>query len=136
MIRITTKKTLTPKQMQSIYNEAFTAGENAANECTPTPMVVQSHKNMADDSSPVTKQWIVSDGPCGFAWVTIRPGNSRFANWLKKNQLARIDSYAGGVCIWISKYNQSMTKKEFHATAMAKVFREYGIQARSGSRMD
>jgi len=120
---------------QELYDKALQAGREAAKACTPTPMVVQQHANMMDDNSPVVKQWHVPDGVCGFAWVKIRPGNCPFANWLKKNKLGS-KAYRGGVEIWISEYNQSMTKKETHAQAMSAVLREAGIDAWAESRMD
>jgi len=120
---------------QKIYDEAYTAGIKAGNECLPVPMVVQQHANMADDNSPVVKSYFVPGGVCGFAWVVVSPGNCSFANWLKKNKLAD-KHYYGGVSIWIGEFNQSMTRKEACAHAMAEVFQKYGIKAYSGSRMD
>lgn len=72
---------------------------------------------------------------CGFAWVNIRPGNSPFANWLKKNDLAHKDYY-GGVNIWIGDYDQSMDLKYAHAMGMVEIFKEAGILAYAGSRLD
>jgi len=123
-------------EMSKLWSKAWAAGEEAVKGVVPDVMIVTQHKNMADDNSPVDKQWIVPDGPCGFAWVQIKPGNSRFANFLKKEDLARPDSYLGGVSIWVSAYNQSMQRKEAHARAMAEVFREAGINAWAMSRMD
>lgn len=120
---------------QKLYNEADAAGNEAVSKCNVVPMVVQQHANVMDDSSPVTQSWYVSDGVCGFAWVTVRPGNCSFAKWLVKNNLAR-SAYGGGVSIWISQFNQSMQKKECYADAFAKVLRDAGIKAYAGSRMD
>jgi hypothetical protein len=100
-------------------------------------MIVEEHTNMMDDNSPVKKQYFVEGGVCGFAWVSIYPGNSPFANWLKKTERARKDSYAGGVSIWVSEYGQSMERKEAFASAFANSLRESGIEkAYSRSRMD
>ena len=44
---------------------------------------------------------------------------------------ARKDSYYGGVCIWISQFGQSVDLKYAYANAMAKVFRDAGIEAAS-----
>lgn len=78
----------------------------------------------------------VMRGACGFAWVNVKPGTSRFARWLKANKLARPDSHYGGVTIWISDYNQSIYCKELHAVAMARVLQEAGINAWAMSRDD
>jgi len=120
---------------QQLWDKAHQAGLEAANNHTPTPMVVQQHQNACDDNSPVTKQWYVPQGVCGFAWVNIRPGNCSFANWLKKNNLAR-SAYRGGVDIWIRDFGQSMELKEKYARAFAKVITNAGIKAYPQSRMD
>ena len=124
------------KDFAKIWQEAENAGKTAATNCVVVPMIVEQHENILDDNSPVKKQWVVDDGVCGFASVTIRPGNCTFANWLKKMGYAKINHYSGGVYIWISEYNQSMTRKEAHAIAMCDVFRKYGINANWDSRMD
>lgn len=72
---------------------------------------------------------------CGFAWVKITPGTSGFAKWAVKNQIAR-KSFTGGVDVWVSKFGQSILKKEAYADAYAAVLAQYGLQAYSGSRLD
>jgi len=118
-----------------IYDSAQEAGTAAGVACRPVPMVVQEHSNMLDDNSPVKQEWFVADGPCGFAWVVIRPGTSSFARWLVKNRHAK-KHYYGGVSIWVSDYNQSMARKSAHADAMAAYLRKVCINAHAGSNMD
>lgn len=113
------------QQFQNLYLKAAQAGAIAADQCVPEPMYVC-------DGSVVYK---VEQGVCGFAWVNVRPGNSPFANWLKKNKLAG-KAYHGGVDIWVGGYGQCMAKKEAHAYAMAEVLREAGIKAYANSRLD
>lgn len=110
-----------------LFNMADNAGRAAAEACVPTPMIV------CDGSYTYAP---ILDGVCGFAWVNIKPGTSKFARWLTKNNLARRDSYYGGVTVWISGYGQSMARKEAYAHAFANVLRENGIQAIAMSRMD
>ena len=119
----------------SLYSEAHRAGMDAGSSSVPTPMVVQQHSNVMNDNSPVVQQWNVPDGVCGFAWVVVRPANSPFANWLKKNNLARAH-YRGGVSVWVGEFNQSMTRKEAYAAAFAQVLHKAGLNAHSDSRMD
>jgi len=126
---------MTPAECQALYDRAFAAGVEAAQACVPTPMVVTQNANPFNPYSEVVFRDVVSDGPCGFAWVVVRPGNSSFARWLKNRRLAR-PGYNGGVHIWISDYNQSMQRKEAHACAMARVLRDAGIEAYADSRMD
>jgi hypothetical protein len=119
-----------------IYNAAVEAGNKAAAAAVPTPMVVQQHENMADDNSPVEKQWIVPDGVCGFAWVVLKPANHSFAKWMKANGLGRTSDY-GGLMVWPNLMTQSMTRKEAWAHEFAKVIHEItGIKAYAQSRMD
>lgn len=129
---------VTPQdKFQAIYDEAWKAGVEAARKCEVAPMLVGTPTtplgNDIDRSKPVE---YVADGVCGFAWVQVKPGTSSFAKWLVKNNYARKDSYYGGVCIWISDYNQSMQRKEAHAYAMAEVFRKHEFNAYGASRMD
>jgi len=122
-------------EWQALHERANAAGKAAAEAAVPVPMVVQQHADVTDDDSRVLKQWVVDDGVCGFAWVTIHPGNCSFALWLKKNHGAK-KAYRGGMMIWISEYGQSMTRKHEYAKAYAQVIRDAGVDAYSGSRMD
>jgi len=126
------------KEMNDLYQKAHQAGIERANEIADSikPMIVEEHKNMLDDSSKVVKQYVVEGGPCGFAWINIRPGNCKFANWLKKNKLASADSYYGGVSIWVHEFGQSMALKEAYAQAFSRFIEGYGIKSYSMSRMD
>lgn len=118
----------TMPDFDDLFRQAELAGIAAGNAASPTPMIVVGYEN-----DPVV------DGVCGFAWVNfkMKPGLARkFGRFLQENKLGRKDSYAGGVTIWISDHGQSMTRKEAHAAAMAKVLQEAGIDAYSASRMD
>lgn len=118
-----------------LYARAHAAGQAAGEAAIPTPMVVTAHASPLDDSSPVERAWYVSEGPCGFAWVNIRPGNSSFARWLVKRSLAR-SSYHGGVDVWVGAFGQSLARKEAYARAFAGVLRAENIRAYASSRMD
>lgn len=122
-------------EFQALWDKALAAGMAAGNAAKPVPMAVQESR--LGEAFNFNKPYeVVMDGVCGFAWVQMKPGNSPFANWLKKKNYARKDSYYGGVSIWVSDYNQSMQRKEAHAGAMAKVFQEAGYDAYPMSRMD
>lgn len=126
------------QEFQDIYDRAVAKGRDAGNSCIPTPMTVIQRSNPLDDRSAVVYRETVDDGPCGFAWIIVKPGTSKFARWLKEKGYARPDSYYGGVSIWIKDYSQSMMRKEAHAMAMAKelqaAFPKMKINA--SSRMD
>lgn len=121
---------------QELWDKASAAGNAAAEKTVPVPMVVAQRANMLDDSSPVVKTWDVPSGVCGFAWVTVRPGNSAFANWLKKKGYGKPDSYAGGVTVWCPLSTQSMEIKSAWAHAVAEVLRGAGVKAYGRDRMD
>ena len=124
------------RKFSELWARADIAGSAAVDETVPVPMVVEEHANQLDDNSPIVRQWHVPDGPCGFAWINIKPGNSAFANWLKTEGIARKDHYYGGVTIWIRKYGQSVQLKEKYATAAAQVLSNEGVQAYASSRLD
>ena len=113
----------TPKVCELLYTTAHNAGMAAVAAIVPRPMLIAGY-------APIL------DGVCGFAWVNIRPANSRFAKWLVLNQYARKDSYAGGVRLSVHQFNQSMQRKEAYAYAFAEKLREYGVDCFADSRMD
>jgi hypothetical protein len=122
-------------QLEAIYHEAHYKGNAAVQMTTVTPMVVQQRENPLNDDSRVVREYFVSDGVCGFASVTVKPANSKFAKFLIANGLGR-KGYGGGVCMSIRQFNQSLTKKEAYAYAFASVLNEHGIKAYVESRMD
>lgn len=133
-----------PRDFSDLHARADAAGKAAAEAHRPTPMHVVQRENPFDDSSPIVRRYApVMDGVCGFAWINIRPGNSPFANWAKKQsrpgrpdwELAR-KSYHGGVDIWVSDYGQSYELKLAYARGYAKVLAEAGIKAYASGRLD
>lgn len=131
-------------EMFDLMSKAEEAGHEAGTNARPTPMhvVERAHPlgdllGMSDEDNPITKRYPpVMDGACGFAWIIVRPGTSRFARWLKETGRGRADSYYGGVSIWISAYQQSYERKIAHANAMAAVLRDAGINAHASGRLD
>lgn len=113
-------------EYERLYREAWEAGTRAAIEAKPRPMVI-----MDGDGTPVD---YVADGVCGFAWVRV-PGNTSFARWLGKNNMAS-KAYPSGLSIWIGDYHQSYTRKSAHAYAMAQHLRANGIECSAGGRLD
>ena len=87
------------------------------------------------------EQYIAEHGEpmyCGFAWVNIAPGTSKFARELKKAGVVRGRSYYGGVDVWNPGGipTQSMDVREIAADAYVKVLGNYGIRATMMSRAD
>lgn len=111
---------------EDLFNQAELAGIAAGNAATPTPMIIEGYDP-------------IEGGPCGFAWVNFKMKSGlarKFGRFLRENNLGRKDEYYGGLTIWISDHGQSMTRKEAHAAALAKVLQTAGIDAYSASRMD
>jgi len=128
VLRSKEKREAREVRFAEVYAEARQLGYRAGQTVETTLMRV------VDTQSP--KCWDVPEGPCGFAWVNVSPGNCAFANWLKAQGLAR-RSYSGGVDIWISEFGQSVQRKEAMARTMAEVLREkLGVKACSDSRLD
>lgn len=131
------KRAIEDARLSAIFQLADLNGREAAEKCDVVPMVVQEHANPCDDSSEVKKQWFVSGGVCGFAWVKIRPANSRIAHFaIAKLSGWKRDSYSGGITFWVSAYGQSMQRKEAYANAYARTLNEHGVNAFAESRMD
>ena len=124
------RRLLMSKVFEEVFNRAVEAGNEAMKAAVPRAMTV---------SNPASgESWYVEGGVCGFAWVNVKPGNCRFANWAKKNTKFKPDSYEGGVKYWVSEGGQSMERKEAFARAMSKVLTDAGVarSVYSGSRMD
>ena len=126
---------LTNSEMAALYYRAKQAGLEAGDAVAPIPMTVLHANVLTGEVNREKPTYYVPDGVCGFAWVNVRPGNSRFANFLKTKGFARADDN-GGVTIRISEHGQSVSRKEAHASGLAEVLLAAGIKAYSDSRLD
>lgn len=134
-------------EMKALHARAVEAADAAFTAASPRPMVVGTPKNMMaslmgqDDGGLDPEQPIyhVPDGVCGFAWVTVYPGNSRFANFLRREAGAST-GYRGGCETWdystLARSSQSYERKMAAADAYAAVLREAGLTAYSNGRLD
>ena len=137
MLAIGTAPKLGKAEIAALIRRAEEAGAKAGADRIPEPMHVIERANPWDDRSPIVKRYApIEGGVCGFAWITVRPGNSPVANYLKNTGKGRTDSYAGGVMVWVSQYGQSMERKVAYAYAYASVLRDAGVKAYAGDRMD
>lgn len=120
------KKSKRDAEFEALFKEAHEAGMKAGIGEQTSTMVVVGHG----------QRYVVPEGPCGFAWVVVKPGTSAFAKWLMKNGKAR-KHYYGGVSLWVGEFNQSMERKYAYAAAFAEVLRKNGIEnCYADSRMD
>lgn len=135
----TAQRRFTPEQAQALFERAAAAGKAAGEAARPTPMNLIERANPIDDTSPITKVWApVMEGPCGMAYVNIRPANSSFASWLKKRAakygLASsglgnpYKGYHGGMEIAVHAFGQSLERKWAYANAFAKVLQDEGVK--------
>lgn len=115
------------ERFQAMLEEALAAGNAAGSGITPSTMYIRDTRT--------GETWAESEGPCGFAWVKVyEKGSSSFGRWFLKNGARK--GWNGGLEFWIGGFNQSIERKEACASAMARVFREHGIQAYAESRLD
>lgn len=115
---------------QKIHADCHAAGLNAGVAVTPTPMLVGTAKSLLSNEIDYTKPtYRVDDGPCGFAYINIYPGNSKLANAYKKLGLAR-KAYGGGVTVNVYEFGQSYERKMAYARAYAEKLRELTGEAR------
>ena len=135
--------TLTKTDYAKVWSEAKAAGEAAAAQCVPTPMVVYEAQGLTDIPKVGGKQWFVAGGACGFATIHIKPATSGFAKWLKATERSAYKGYYGGLEIFVhpkfgsdSPLCQSVDIKVAYAAAAVKVLRSYGIPATYSSRLD
>lgn len=111
---------------QHAWEEAEAAASLASAALVPTPMVVVE-ADLLGRPIPGAKRYEVSEGACGFAWVSVRPANSAFANWCKRTGKAKRRDYGGGLTIaWCPGGNtQSIERHDAAARAFADVLTEH-----------
>jgi hypothetical protein len=136
-----------------LLKQADAAGERALKELIDSkkvkPMVVQQHADIADDNSPVTQQWVVGGGPCGFASIRVKCVNGpsrKFIAQLKKAGLAggqnshcewnKSDYYGGFMKSFGLIGGQSLAYKSAYAYAYEGVLAGAGINTWVWTRMD
>lgn len=109
---------------QTIHNECHEAGMIAGANVRVNPMLVGEATSIFSNEIDYNKPtYILDDGPCGFAWVNIYPGNCKLANQYKKLGLAR-PAYGGGVQMWVHEFGQSVDRKYAYAQAYAAKLQE------------
>lgn len=103
----------------------------AGTEALPAPMTVFESDAQGNPSG---RSWHVPEGACGFAWVAFK-GNTAWGKWAKDQGIAS-PAYPKGLQLWVSEFNQSITRKEAYAFAYAQVLNDAGIEAYARSRLD
>jgi len=125
-----------------LYLEACKNAMNAGMNNKPTPMSVI---RVGLDNQPLPNEVpsIIMEGPCGFAWVTIRPARGAFVKFMKSLDKGR-NGYYGGYEISTNvieretgvNFGQSYERKMAAAEAFAATLQVWGINAVAEGRLD
>ena len=120
--------TITKKNIEHGLNfeNALAEGIQAGKEAIPEPMEVIG-KN---------EYYFVDAGPCGFAWLEIRPARGPLVTYIKKSGQGYYSSYSRAYIYTIHQFGQSLTRKEAMADRMAEYLRKCGYNVYAGSRID
>jgi hypothetical protein len=111
-IALLAKEPSGPPRWEEIYSIAHRAGLAAADEYTPTPMILSAGS-------------IEPDGLCGFAIIELPDGRTSFARWLRKT--SKTGTGRRSARIYYSHDSQSVERAEQFANAFARVLRLNGI---------
>lgn len=123
-----------------LWIEACGNAMKAGLETTPTPMGVV---RVDLDGTPLEAPTVIMEGPCGFAWVTIRPARGGMVQWLKARGVGHA-GYYGGYEISTNaieretgcNFGQSYERKIRAAEAFATTLQAWGINAQADGRLD
>lgn len=126
---------LSPSACSALWEATHAAGHKAALAAIPVPLVVVAQTGPSG-TGPISEKWVSPEGMCGFAWINIKPANSSLAKWLLAVGRATVDSYHGGVTIWIGQYGQSWKRKAEYARAAAALLKAHGVRAVAMDRLD
>jgi len=126
--------TWSTKKCEEVFAAASAAGMEAA-EKTKVPEIGIVETDVFGNPKPGGKSYTIP-GLCGFAWVTIRPANIKFAKWLKANK-GGFAAYGGGFQFPIHEFGQSVDLKAAYAGAFAGVLSDFGLsRVYADSRLD
>jgi hypothetical protein len=112
-----------------LFRAAQETGRKAGFACVPTPVSFGIAADLTGNEMVPGSEVVDMEGVCGCAWVVVRPGRCKFANWLKRNKLGSYDSHRKGVLISPKDFGQSLDRKRAWATAFAEVLNDAGINA-------
>jgi hypothetical protein len=112
---------------EALYNLTMQAGLEEGAAIVPAPMILQ-----CSASGQVFHE---AGGVCGFAGVVIKPARGVFVSYLKSANIGYRHYYSGWY-IPIHDHNQSYARKVAHASKMAALLCDAGVQASIDSRLD
>jgi len=123
------------EKKMTTYYEAFQEAKRAA-----TLALVNAGVDPMTVVSDTGQSWVVNEGLCGFAWVSI-PVDARTKHGKAIKSLGAGRSSEGGMRFWSSDLvpdyrGQSYERQLAGCKAAAEVLMSYGIQAHAGGRLD
>jgi hypothetical protein len=122
------------KSPAELFAEAQAAGLAAGLAIKPPSYVLRQVNPITGAAMPAAQSYQMQ-GSCGFAWIVVKPANSKFAKWLVAQGVGR-KAYGGGIRVSIQDHGQCMERKAEHARAMWKVLEAAGIKGHWDQRID
>ena len=113
--------------MAFLWASAERLGREAGEAITPTVMRIVQANPITGKPLPGAKVYVETEGPCGFACVTITPARGPLVSWMKKVSKGRRSYYAGWE-VSVHAHGQSMERKAAHAKAMADYLTAEGVK--------
>lgn len=92
--------------------DSFAVAQAKAEAVTPEPMLIRN--------TMTGEVHTVPDGPCGFAWITVRPRNCKLAKFCEGELGWRNSSWHKRIELSVQAFGQSHTLKETFAQAFAE----------------
>lgn len=124
---------------RKIWEEANEIAANEVKTLKIEPMLLRQEDLRGNQFG---QTYIIPDGPCGFASITIRPASPKgrrdapFVKWARHLGLGSYSHIDKCWRISVSEYNQSYLKKDCHARVVANYLSNEGINASYESRID
>lgn len=123
-----------------IMRAACAAGQLAAEQCEPVPMVVGTAVGLSDRIDTTKPLYYVAGGVCGFAGVVIRPATCSLVRYLRKLGTGYKHYYGGWYVparpVVAGALVQSYEINRAYASAMARVLNDAGVTCYVDSRLD
>ncbi len=112
-----------PDFWRKVYDAAHQHAAKAAADWIPTPMWVEGYAET------------ISEGACGSAWIHLPDARTKFARWLKKQDLGST-GYGSGCFVSAKTSSQSLERAQKYCEAFAQVLRLNGIECKVDWRYD
>ena len=113
--------------MGILWARAERRGRDAGQAIAPSVMRIVQANPITGKPLPGAKVYVETEGPCGFAYVTIKPARGPLVSYMKKVSRGH-RAYYGGWEVSVHAHGQSMERKAAHAKAMADYLTAEGVK--------